>query len=60
MVKIHCKKECGFTDEYEPTEFGLDYYEAIGTCPNCESPMVNEQGEETARVVTFHVVEQCP
>ena len=34
MAKIKC--ECGFEDEYEPDEFGLSYYQAIGTCPVCD------------------------
>ena len=34
MAKFECK-HCGFTDEYEPDEFGLSYYQANGDCPSC-------------------------
>ena len=33
MAKVKC--ECGFTDEYEPDEFGINYYQAVGLCPDC-------------------------
>ncbi len=32
-TKIECK--CGFKDKYEPDEFGLSYYQAVGECPHC-------------------------
>lgn len=57
MTKVFCSKKCGFEDEYEPTEFGLDFYEAIGTCPNCEAPMVDEDGNETAVTIEFKLTE---
>lgn len=57
MVKVHCSNNCGFEDEYEPTEVGMDYYEAIGTCPGCNTPMLNEQGRPTAVAVEFQIVD---
>lgn len=51
--KIHCEQRCGFEDTFEPDEFGLDYYQAIGTCPNCDAPTVYEDGSKTAVVINF-------
>jgi len=34
MKTVECKN-CGFSDEYEPDEYGLSYYQAVGTCPEC-------------------------
>lgn len=57
MKKVFCKNKCGFEDEYEPTEFGMDYFEAIGECP-CGAPTVDAEGNETAVVVEFSVTEK--
>ena len=32
-MKITC--ECGFADDYEPDELGINYYQAVGICPAC-------------------------
>lgn len=55
MKKVYCKNECGFADEFEPDELGINFYQAIGTCPNCGSPTVYDDGTETAVNVTFEV-----
>ena len=54
-MKVFCKP-CGFEDEFEPDELGINYYQAIGTCPNCEQLVVDENGDETAMTVEFKVV----
>lgn len=56
MEKVYCKLKCGFEDEYEPDEFGINFYQAIGTCPNCEAPTIHADGSETAEVIEFHIV----
>lgn len=57
-MKVYCKEKCGFEDEYEPTELGMTYFEAVGTCPNCESPTVDADGNETAMRVEFEIIER--
>ena len=47
-----CPK-CGYKELFEPCEFGLTYYQAIGTCPVCETPTVYADGSLTAIIVTF-------
>lgn len=59
MTKVFCKNECGFADEFERDDFGVNYYQAIGTCPNCDAPTVYEDGTETAIVVEFQVVKEA-
>jgi len=49
---VSCK--CGFTDEYEPNEFGLSYYQANGTCPRCGADL------GTAVVIEFRAVNGQP
>lgn len=41
MKKVKCSK-CSFGDEFEPDEFGLSYYKAIGKCPECGAETVYE------------------
>lgn len=55
-MKAICQNKCGFEDEFEPTECGLDYYEAVGECP-CGAPTVNEDGIPTTKLVTFSITE---
>ena len=40
-------KECDFSEEFEPDEFGLNYYQAIGECPWCGWKTIYENGELT-------------
>lgn len=48
-------KDCGKVDEFEPDEFGLSYYQAIGECPYCRQPTYYESGEPTKIEVIFKV-----
>jgi len=48
-MKIKC--ECGFIDDYEPDEFGLSYYQAVGKCPNCDKDL------KTKENITFKIKE---
>lgn len=57
-AKVYCEKKCGFEDTFEPDEMGINYYQAIGTCPNCDAPTVYEDGSHTAVVVTFKLTEE--
>ena len=55
-VKVFCSNPaCSFEDECEPDEYGLDFYQAIGTCMMCDSPMVYENGKPTAVVVEIKI-----
>ena len=53
MEKVRCKKNCGFEDEFEPDELGINYYQAIGQCPNCRAATVYSDGVETAVTINF-------
>lgn len=56
MKKVKCKENCGFEDEFEPDELGVNFFEAVGRCPHCAALTVYEDGTETRRVVTFEVL----
>ncbi len=58
MEKVTCKARCGFEDEFEPDDFGVNYYQAIGVCPNCQSPTVYIDGDETKVVVMFSLKQE--
>lgn len=47
---------CGFTDKVEVDEFGLSYFQSIGTCPLCNALTVYKNGKYTKMEVTFSVV----
>lgn len=54
METAVCNK-CGFEEDYEPDEFGLDYYQAIGKCL-CGEPTYNKKtGEPTTEIFTFRI-----
>lgn len=54
MEKVRCKQRCGFEDEFEPDELGINYYQAMGECPNCGADTVYDvDGSDTKVVVTF-------
>lgn len=57
MVKVSCKNSCGFTDEFEYCEFGLNYYQAEGLCPQCEAPTIYEDGSPTLEVMGFQLTD---
>lgn len=59
MKKVFCSNPaCEFEDESEPDEFGLDFYQAYGTCMMCDSPMVYEDGTPTAEIINISINEQ--
>ena len=47
-------KDCGDLEEFEPDEFGLSYYQAIGKC-TCGKPTYYRNGKRTKEVVVFKV-----
>ena len=47
--------EHGVVEEYEPDEFGMDYFQAVGECM-CGAKTYKENGEPTAEVVIFKKV----
>lgn len=54
MIKqVFCVNECGFTDEFEPDELGVNYYQSVAMCPACKAPTVYADGSETFLYVTF-------
>lgn len=56
MEKVRCKQRCGFEDEFEPDEFCINYYQAMGECPNCGADTVyDEDGANTKVVIMFKV-----
>lgn len=46
----YCKK-CNFEEEYEPDIFGLNYYQAVGTCQNCDEPTYIKGTDKPTAVV---------
>lgn len=53
-----CSANCGFKDTFETDEFGLTYFQAVGTCPACDAPTVYPNGKPTKIEVEFKVVSQ--
>lgn len=46
-MKAICKL-CDFEEDFEPDlEFGLTYFQADGSCPNCGEGLVDESGKPT-------------
>jgi hypothetical protein len=60
MKKVKCSHpECDFQDEFQPDDFGLNYFQAIGLCPQCDEPTVYAAtGEPTLKLVNFIVTPQ--
>lgn len=56
--KIAICYKCGFREHYEPDEFGLQYYQAIGICPFCDNAMVDENGKPTKEIVSFTITDE--
>lgn len=55
MEKVRCKQRCGFEDEFEPDEFGINYFQAIGECPKCGADTVYDvNGLDTKVIVKFN------
>lgn len=50
---VFCSKQCGFADEFEPDELGLNFFQAIGTCPICSADTVYKDGTPTKTVVEY-------
>jgi hypothetical protein len=57
IIEVKCS-ECDFKDKFEPDEFGLNYYQAVGTCPFCNAPIVTEDGRATKKEVAFRAAER--
>lgn len=58
METAHCKV-CGFEEEFEPDEFGLNYFQAVGLCPNCDEPtFIKGTNEPTAIVILIKAVDK--
>lgn len=57
-AKVYCKEKCGFEDVFEPDEIGINYYQAIGECPNCGSQTVYEDGDGTKVLVIFTMLDK--
>ncbi len=57
MKKAICPNpDCNFEEEYEPDEeFGLTYFQCVGTCPLCESELVDDNGKSTVEIFEFKV-----
>lgn len=53
MRKAVCQNKCGFEEEFEPDEFGLSYFQAVGVCPNCNAITVYGDGKPTKEVKIF-------
>ena len=58
MEKVTCKLKCGFEDEFELDELGINYYQAIGQCPNCRAATVYSDGTETQVTINFTLNKQ--
>ena len=47
--------ECGYKESYEPDEFGLTYFQAIGSCPNCGAELQKTDGTPTAEIIKIEI-----
>ena len=50
IEKIYCKF-CGFTDEFEPNEFGVNYYQAVGECELCGKPTYYKKNNKPTKEI---------
>jgi hypothetical protein len=55
--KVLCSLRCGFEDTFESNEFGVNYFQAEGTCPDCNAPTVYKNGKPTKIEIVFTVKE---
>jgi hypothetical protein len=53
MAEMAICNVCGDIEEFEPDEFGLSFYQAVGTCPFCRKPTYYRNGEATKITVIF-------
>jgi hypothetical protein len=52
MKTAKCSK-CNFEDTFEPDEFGINYFQAVGECPHCEAKLLDGDGIETKTEIIF-------
>lgn len=50
-------KDCDFKEEFEPDEFGLTYFQAIGECPFCGWKTIYEDGKLTQEFIEIKLTE---
>jgi len=55
VVEMATCKDCGEIEEFEPDEFGINYFQAIGECPICKKPTYYKNGEPTKIEIIFAV-----
>ncbi len=56
MQKAICEKpDCTFSDVFEPDDFGISYFQAIGKCPWCGGDTYCEDGTLTRKLVILEV-----
>ena len=53
MAEMATCKDCGDIEEFEPDDFGLNFYQAVGSCPFCTKPTYYSNGEATKVTVIF-------
>lgn len=53
---ICSNKECDFSEEFEPDEFGLTYYQAIGECPVCGWQTIYPGGKLTKEIIQITLI----
>lgn len=54
-AKMAICRDCGELEEFTPDEFGLNYYQAIGECPNCRKPTYYKNGKPTKEIIIMTV-----
>lgn len=52
---VFCEAKCGFADTFETDEYGLSYFQAVGTCPNCNAFTVYKNGQRTKVEMTITI-----
>lgn len=56
--KVATCPKCGFSEPYEADEFGMDYYQAIGLCPMCDTPTIDENGHPTRVFISYTAIDK--
>jgi len=47
---------CDYKEEFEPDDFGMNYHQAVGTCPYCDTPTGYEDtSQPTKLMVEFNL-----
>jgi len=58
-VDVYCPN-CGWIGYFEPEEFGINYFQAVGDCELCGEQLYYKDGEPTKEIITFRLKDNNP